>query len=231
MGFGILFVGYFVAYVMSFIFIPKLIGYVLMIWATAKLSQYDLAFKRCIFILGLLSVMSVYSFTGSIFEYFSLESAWFGVSVKSLIQTAEKAVSLIFHIFLMLAMRHIAIETELPKLAYKSVRNISIGMLSTAVYLLSNFLPNSESTKTIALAAFILELVWIVLNLMLMASYYRFICDESDRDMEVKSINIPIIGKMEEIMRKRDQNAFDSGKDLVEKRRRKKETKKNNRKK
>jgi hypothetical protein len=49
--------------------------------------------------------------------------------------------------------------------------------------------------------------------------------------MSAKEVKIPIIGKMEEIMRKRDQNAYDSAKCMAEKRRRKKEAKQNQKKK
>jgi hypothetical protein len=52
------------------------------------------------------------------------------------------------------------------------------------------------------------------------------ICDESDADMPDKEINIPVIKQMEDIMRRRDKNAFDSGKLWSAKRRAKKESKK-----
>ena len=95
------------------------------------------------------------------------------------------------------------------------------------VYLIAWFLPNNDFVKILTMSAFILELVWIVLTLVLIASCYRLICDESDLDMPVRDVNIPIIGKMEEIMRKRDQNAYNAAKDMAEKRRRKKEARRN----
>lgn len=227
MGFGLLFVGYFAVYIMSLVIIPSLIGYLFMAWANVKLSQYDLCFKRCIPILGFLCLVSTYLLIGDIFDYMSIESALFSEVVKTVVQTAEKILSFVYQLFLMLAMRHIAIDTELPKLAYRSARNFSIGALSMAVYIVAWILPEGEVAKTLALSAFLLELLWIILTLVLIASYYRLICDESDFDMSVKEVKIPIIGKMEEIMRRRDQNAYNSAKDMAEKRRQKKEARKN----
>ena len=227
MGFGLLFVGYFMAYVMSLVIIPGIIGYLLMTWANVKLSQYDLYFKRCIPILGFLCLVSTYSLIGDIFSYMSIESAFFSDGARAVVQTVEKVLSFTYQVSLMLAVRHIAIDTELPNLAYKAFRNLSVGALSMVVYLIAWFLPNNDFVKILTMSAFILEIVWIVLTLVLIASCYRLICDESDLDMPVRDVNIPIIGKMEEIMRKRDQNAYNAAKDMAEKRRRKKEARRN----
>ena len=54
------------------------------------------------------------------------------------------------------------------------------------------------------------------------------ICDEGDADMPDKEINIPIMKEMENIMRRRDKNAFDSGMNIREKRREKRNRKRKN---
>ena len=74
--------------------------------------------------------------------------------------------------------------------------------------------------------AIALRLIWIVLDLVLFASCYRLICDESDVDMPDREVNIPAFKQMENVMRRRDKNAFDSGRMLSEKRFSKKQNKK-----
>ena len=91
-------------------------------------------------------------------------------------------------------------------------------------------LPKSETTQVVFWVAIGLRLMWIVLNLVLLVSCYRMICDESDVDMPDREINIPIIKQMEKIMRKRDKNAFDSGIKWSEKRKNKKDKKNSNKK-
>ena len=67
MGFGLLFVGYFFVYIISVVpFFPKIIGYALMLKAALKLSDFEVRFKRCLPIIGVLSATSLFIFAGFI---------------------------------------------------------------------------------------------------------------------------------------------------------------------
>ena len=61
MGFGLMFVGYFFTYIISLVLVPKILGYVIMTWATVKLSEFDIKFKRCLPVLGGLLLISAFS--------------------------------------------------------------------------------------------------------------------------------------------------------------------------
>ena len=219
MGFGLMFVGYFVAYVMSYAFIPKLIGCLIMLWGIINLSQYELKFKRCIPVLGVMSVISIYVLMSNIFGYFDITSVFFSDSVISVVTAVDEAVNFIFHAFLLIAITSISKATDLEKLAFKAMRNLLIVGAAEIAYLIFSALPQNESTRPVYLIAFCLRLIWIILDLILLASCYRLICDEKEVDMPDKEINIPVIKQMEEIMRKRDKNAFDSAIRWSEKRR------------
>ena len=77
MGFGLLFVGYFISYVMSYVFIPKLLGCLIMLAGVIKLSEYELKFKKCVPALCAMSVASAYMLVRSALESFSIESVIF----------------------------------------------------------------------------------------------------------------------------------------------------------
>ena len=226
MGFGLLFVGYFVTYVMSYVFIPKLLGCVLMLAGVIKLSEYELRFKRCIPVLGAMGVSSAYMLLRNIFEYFSIESSLFSEVSLNVVSTIDEALTVLFHILLLIAITAIAKSTEIEKICFKAMRNLLIIGVAEVAYFIVLLVPASETKQVIFWIALCLRLIWIVLDLMLLASCYRMICDENDVDMPDKEINVPIIKQMEDIMRRRDKNAFDSGKLWNEKRRAKKESKK-----
>lgn len=228
MGFGLLFVGYFISYVMSYVFIPKLLGCLVMLAGVFKLSEYEIKFKKCVPVLGAMSIASSYMLARSAFEYFGLESAIFGELTVNVVSLAEELLGFIFHVFLLMAISKIARDTGLDKLCFRAMRNLVIIAVAEVAYVTVSLIPKNSDTVTQVLfwIALGLRLIWIVLNLSLLVSCYRMICDESDADMPDREVNIPIIKQMEGVMRKRDKNAFDSGKLLNEKLWTKKQSKK-----
>lgn len=226
MGFGLLFVGYFVTYVMSYVFIPKLLGCIIMLAGIIKLSEYELKFKRCIPVLGAMSVSSAYMLLKNIFEYLRIESQLFNDGILNVVSTVDEGLTVLFHIFLLIAITSIAKSTGIDKLCFKSMRNLLIVGVAEVTYFAVLIFQDINIKQVLFWIALCLRLIWIVLDLLLLASCYRMICDEGDADMPDKEINIPIIKEMENIMRRRDKNAFDSGMNIREKRREKKESKK-----
>ena len=228
MGFGLLFVGYFVSYVMSYVFIPKLLGCLIMLAGIVKLSEYELEFKKCVPALGAMSIASAYMLARSIFEYFGIESAAFGELAVNIVSVAEELLGFVFHIFLLRAINKIAKDTGLDKLCFRAMRNLIVVAVAQVAYVSLSLVPKSAEgvTQVLFWVALGLRLIWIVLDLSLLVSCYRMICDESDADMPDREVSIPVIRQMENVMRKRDKNAFDSGKLLNEKRWAKKQSKK-----
>lgn len=226
MGFGLLFVGYFVSYVMSYVFIPKLLGCIIMLAGVLKLSEYELEFKKSIPVLGAMSVTSAYMMVRSLLDYFGIVSPVFGEIAANIVSLADEILGVLFHVLLLLAIKKIAKDTGLDNLCYKAVRNLLIVFVAEISWLSVSLIPDTEFKKILFWIAFGLKVIWIVINLILLVSCYRMICDESDVDMPDREVNIPIIKHMEKTMQKRDKNAFDSGKLLNEKRWTKKQSKK-----
>lgn len=228
MGFGLLFLGYFVSYVMSYVFIPRILGCLIMLWGVVKLSEYELEFKKCTPVLAGMSVASAYMLVRSTVEYFGGKSAIFGELAVNIVSVSEELLGFLFHILLLRAINKIAKDTGLDKLCFRAMRNLMVIAVAELVYVSLSLIPKSAETVTQVLfwIALGLRIIWIVLDLSLLVSCYRMICDERDVDMPDREVNIPIIKQMEKTMQRRDKNAFDSGKLLNDKRRTKKENKK-----
>ena len=226
MGFGLMFVGYFFTYLISLALVPKILGYAIMTWATVKLSAFDIKFKKCLPVLGGLILVSTYILAGDILKYLSLDLAVFDGMFLTVVSLAEEALVVAFHVFLMLAVADIAKNTGLEKIRFKAMRNLLVICVAELAYTVFSFLPTNETLQTIFSIVVILRFVWIFLDLVLLASCYRLICEAGDEEMPEKEIKIPVIKQMEEIMRRRDKNAFDSGKNWAKKRLGKKEKRK-----
>lgn len=226
MGFGLMFVGYFFTYIISLVLVPKILGYVLMMCATVKLSAFDIKFKRCIPMLGGLFLISAYTLLSDIFGWLNIGASLFNNTVLNVVSVAEEALVVAFHIFLMFAIGSIAIDTGLEKIRFRAMRNLLLICVAEVLYVVVALLPVSDIIQAATFVVVMLRFIWIVLDLILLASCYRMICEAGDEDMPEKDVNIPVIKQMETIMRKRDKNAFDSGKKWTEKRREKKEKRK-----
>ncbi len=226
MGFGLLFIGYFVSYVMSYAFIPKLLGCIIMLFGVRKLSEYEIKFKLCVPVLIAMCVTSAYIFTEQMLSYFKISSFVSGELAVNIVSVGDEVLGVIFHVFLLLAIGKLAHDTELEKVRVSAIRNLVLVGLAEISYITVLVLPDSDFKLTFFRIAFGLRLIWIVLDLALLVSCYRQICDESDVDMPDREINIPVIKHMEKVLGIRDKNAFDSGKNWSEKRRNKKSKKK-----
>ena len=226
MGFGLLLLGYLAANVMSYSIVPKFLGYALMMWGCIKLSEYDLKFKRCLFFAAPAVVISVYLDANKICNMLDVSTELFSTGIVNSAKLIEVFLSLGFCIFLMIAIISIAKSTELDKLAFKAARNIVIMSLGELLYVIALVLPSGTISNGFAYCALIIRFLHVILDVLLIFACFRMICKEGDEDMPAKEVNIPIIRKMEEVLNKRDKNAFDSARSFSEKRAEKKRKKK-----
>lgn len=223
MGFGLTFIGYFIAYFVSWVFAPvKLLGYALITWGSIKLSEYNTRFRMCTLPLGFLCVSGVYSLLGYFYNLFGIQSTLFGTGVLNVVSNVSEAIDVSFHACLLIAVCSIAKETELPKMAYNSMRNLIVVIASELVYFVSLFMPEGQAGGIVSYVAVVLRLLWTILNTVLLANCYKMICPEGEEDMPVVESKNPIIRKMDAVISKREENARQAAVDLVRRRREKK---------
>lgn len=226
MGFGLTFIGYFIAYFVSWVFTPaKLFGYVLIMWGCTKLSEYNTRFRTCMLPLGFLSLSGLYSLLGYLYNVFGVSSTLFGGSALSIVSNVSEAVDVSFHACFLIAVCSIAKETELPKIAYNSMRNLIVVVAAELVYFVTLFMPEGKAGGIVSYVAVLLRLLWTVLNTVLLANCYKMICPEGEEDMPVIESKNPIIRKMDAVIAKREENAKQAAEDLVRRRREKKNDK------
>ena len=192
MGFGLLFIGYFIAFVGFFSFL-RLAGYGIMLMGAKKLKQYNTAF-------GLLEIfccfMLVVSLASSALDVCNLimGEGFIAPTFIEITRTAEIFLSCVFSLVMLWGIRSIAIETDEKKLSIAAVRNGIFVIIYAVAYGVS-LLPFAF-TKYFALPLLFVQLTWVALNLILVFSCYAKICDENDVDMEQKPSRFAFVNEM-----------------------------------
>ena len=194
MGFGIMFFGYFITYIMAlntYGAFFRFAGYLVMAYGAKKLSEYQTSFlwsEYTSLLLALLTAVRIISEFVPIMSYELLNSFVY----------AEAAVVLVYHILLLLAIRAIAKETDSEKIQGRAVTNLFFISLYYLLYLIG-MIPTSfkESYESnMGLPLLLLNFAWIILDLVLLVSCYSTICDENDVDMERKPSRFEFVNKV-----------------------------------
>ncbi len=216
MGFGLLFVGYFIVTLMSLIrfgSVVKVIGYLLIGFSAWKLKKYNRNFQFPIIASGIMLLISgilAYSdISGWLFSEMLISSGVMSEAVRTGFVYAEMVFSLFFNSALLFAIYSIAKETGLITIATRAVRNFVFILLYYVLNLIS-YLPFSfvESyTKYFGLPVLLLYFAWIILNLMLIFSCYMKICDENDADMARKPSRFAFVNRMREEQERKSEAA------------------------
>lgn len=194
MGFGILFLGYFITYIMAlntFGAAFRFAGYLIMAYSAKKLVDYCEKFVYAEYTALLLSLMSAARVVDEIFPIFN------GI-VADVFMYSEAAAILVYHVFLLLAIKTIAKDTDVDKIQISAMRNLFFIGLYYLLYIIGMLpLPIKELySQTMGLPILLLNLAWIILNLCLIVSCYSHICDEGDVEMERKPSRFAFINNI-----------------------------------
>ncbi|MBO5305945.1 MAG: hypothetical protein J6B12_04195 [Clostridia bacterium] len=220
MGFGLLFIGYFIATLMSlhsYGWVVQIIGYYIVFRALLKLSEYKHSMMRCMLPLVIMTVCQILSgihsfgfldaMTGNIFtilQHFQIEN---------LINTVSLAFVIMFHFLLLHSIRELAKDVEDPLIVHLTTRNAVIVGIYFLLDLVVILLPDGNFTKILFLVTLLGSIVYPIFMLYLFFRCYARICAPEDKDMEQKPSRFAFINKRRE-MRKGADKKMD---ELIEK--------------
>ena len=199
MGFGILFLGYLITFIgaMTPIYaFTQFFGVLVLLYALSKLARHNKYFKGTFFLALVFLAQSIYTLVGY-FVSWPKESAFAIAESYSLV-----IIVLVLHVFLMLAIRDIAIFTSLPKLRTRAVRNI----ITTGIYCIlfalprTNLISNTTFLQYLGLATVLFGIIWLILNAALIFSCYMWICLEGEENMDKSPLNVPFLNTINDAM-------------------------------
>ena len=217
MGFGLLFLGYITAFLMSinsFGVVFRLTGCAIMMSALSKLSAYEKSFSYVNISCFAMTAVSLFE---SVFAFFN--SGWQYEDLQSICMSIFLVLTVIFHFLLYLAIYRISRDVGLEKLNVSSVRNAAFASIELVILLfaLVMWYINRDLTKYIVMAGILYPFVILVLNLFLIYSCYKNICEEGDEEAPRKPSKLPFLNKLFEASEKREQEIFDKTKSYAEK--------------
>lgn len=226
MGFGLLFFGYFCATLMSvnaFGSFIRIIGYSIVLIAAGKLSKYNRSFKLLSYTSVLMIAVSVLLASADVssflYEQLFIQIDILGGTYKQIVGYVEMALSFMFNASMLYAIKRISTETEVEKITFGAVRNFVFVCVYYVLCIMS-FLP-FEFAKYLGAPALIVYFAWIIFNLVLLASCYARICDESDVEMSVKPSRFAFVNTMRQKSEERKLKAKQSAEEYRKNKRKK----------
>lgn len=207
MGFGLLLMGYFLGMVMSlniFGAFFRLAGFALAAYAARKLSDYHKGFS----FLTLASIISVAvsvlgaisSLSAFLYDNMIISEKLIGDGLATAFGYARYGAELVFTVALCVAISLIAKETGEIKLRYVAIRNLALYcvyfVLQIICWLPHEYVGTLLQITALPAVAQLAGFALILLNLLMIFSCYRRICDESDVDMPQKPSRFEFVNQM-----------------------------------
>lgn len=235
MGFGWLFIGYAMSYMMSFTKYSHgivLLGCLLMWHGITMLSRHNGSFSYVSYPLFALSAVKLYMSCALVNDLLGMELGMFGGTVYTVFDVLDYLSCAVFHIFLLLAIKNITSDLELPKQSNAAQRNMVITTMYyvlALVWMLPLNMP-SDVKSGVLMFLLIARLLWAILDLVLIYSCYMYICPIGDEDMPLKKSRFAFINRFREETARREQKAADENvalyKERQDRRRKRKSQKK-----
>ncbi len=217
MGYGLLFIGYAIAFLMSFNsfgFLFRMMGGLLMVCGLKKLCQFETKYNFSYVSAWCLCVSALAE--GIVF--IASDHTVLPENLQGYVTLVFYFFAIPFHAVFYSATVSLAKEVGLDKIAVKSARNGVFAVLVVLLALLS-FTAHSFGWGILNYlfgATMIGLLLLAVLNLFLLYSCYKNICEEGDEDNLSKPSRIPFLNKLFEASEKRQNEIYEKTKSYAE---------------
>ena len=207
MGFGLLFIGFFVAFLMSvnnYGFIFEIVGYAIMLSAIGKLAEYKHSLSRSILPLFLMALCSAFNGLGKLCEVMSLDIALFSQSSYFVASILSAIFTIVFLALLLLSVREITLDVEEPELARQAVSSLAAAifafLLELSVAILGSFPAISASHPFVifALASTLIRILYPIGILIFFYRCYSTICAPEDLDMTPRPSRFAFVNRWRE---------------------------------
>lgn len=224
MGWGLLFIGYFLKFILGlnpmFDVILTLPACILMLIGLKRLSLYCHTFHYALWSTALVAAVAVGGAVGSLIAPVSaLPEAGAGVFdwlrymtetsvIWNWIALAELISVVLFHAALMLGIKDIAMRVGVQKNAVRAVRNFVIVGLYTVCLLVARIAPSA--TAMMAPTSALLELVVAVCNSVLLYSCYMRIAPAEGTVPERKPSRFALINRLRDAYDEKTQKAIEA---------------------
>ncbi|MBQ9783926.1 MAG: hypothetical protein IJW29_00315 [Clostridia bacterium] len=238
MGFGYLFIGYLVTFVLymtvnglGFGGLALLVGYAVMLYALWQLNRYHRAFAPAKWLTLPLLATALLETVQDLDNLFSLGLPLYGETLSAVLQWGTLTLIVAFHFALLFAIRALATEVGLLHIATAAVRNALFVALYALLSLVAN-LPIAVGIKEyLTLPVVLVDIVWIVCNLFLLISCTKNICPAGEEDVPEKRSRFEWLNRIHDTYERNRQKSIDNttreAEEVLRRRKENRERKKN----
>lgn len=218
MGFGYVFIGYLMAFLLENTVkglgvsgAAALLGYGAMFVGLFTLSLYQSDFKGAKWSLLPLMLTAVYNLLCSVADLFAWElGALGGDTAKEIVKWTTFFLLMIFQFALLYGIRMISESVGLKQISIKAIRNAAFVGLYALLYVIAAMMPEGEAIRYLALSMSILQLAYVVFNLLLLLNCAKDICPAGEEDQPIKRSRFAIINKIGDAYERNQQRAVES---------------------
>ena len=207
MGFGLLFIGYFIAFLMSvnnYGFAFQIVGYAIMFSAIGKLSEYKHKLSATTVPLFLLSLCALYDAGNLLASLTNLRLALFSEENQFWVSIFAIVISTVFQVLLLSGIREIGRDADAEGIPVRAVWSILVvclvGVWKLVLSLMST-LPDIDTSKAfrlLTLGAALVSLLYPVVILAFLFSCYAKICAPEDTEMEARPSRFAFVNRWRE---------------------------------
>jgi len=231
MGFGILFLAYFLAFFVPLSYL-HIIGYAGVAWALSKLKDYCPVLIKAVWWLIPLSVCCLYHILASVLSLLpslgmaEVQLPFVNDMVTAVVSIIESALILCFHFVFMRRLRGFAAELELPAIAKRADWGLWLVSIQCSCYILAMTLELiGAALPLFSVISLLLQFVWAIFNLYNLFTCYMYICPEGDESMERAPSRFGFVNEFRERMDERDRRAREKEAAYMEQKKNKKKRK------
>ena len=230
MGFGYLLIGYLVAFLLHITVgamgvgaLALLFGFGLMWTGLRHLRLFCRSFSYAEWVVYPMLAVGGYRLVEDLASLFLWDVPFFA-SAETAMAWVEFCLIMIFHAALLSAIREIGMQVELKKISVAAIRNLVIVFLYAVIYLLywipGLFPDAARSYLTLSLT--LLNVAWVVCNLLLLLNCTKDIVAEGQENPEPKRYRWEFLNRVGDQFAENFRKAADSNREAIEERLRKK---------
>jgi signal transduction histidine kinase len=212
MGWGLLFFGYFLEFILGInsMFAPfvYLIGFAVILMGVSQLARYCKSFLRAKWCVLALMVLSVWRTYAGLNDLFSLGLPFVNQTVSSVVSWLFFLGMTLFHVFLALSVKELALRVDSNKNAVRALRNLVMYGLYAVAYLLSNTMTGVKSLVPIVL---LLWPVWAICNCVMLYSCYMHIVPADQEEQAGRPLSrFAFVNRFRAAMDAKEQKAIEA---------------------
>ena len=217
MGFGYVFIGYLMSFILEMTVrglgiygAAELLGYGAMFVGLVTLSLYEGDFKGAKWSLIPLMLTAIFRVGSSLANLFAWDLGVLGgETVTAVVDWCTFFLLMFFQIALLYGIRMLSEKVGLKQITIKAVRNAVFVGLYAVLYVIAKCMSEGAAIRYLALSMQILQLVYVVFNLLLLVNCAKDICPAGEEDQPFKRSRFAIINKIGDTYERNQQRAVE----------------------